>query len=310
MPRHFLSMFDLARDELFALLDRTAELKRRRRQGLREESLAGRSVALVFEKSSTRTRVSFEVGVYDLGGHPLFLSSRDMQLGRGESIEDTARVLSSYVDGVVIRTYGQERIEEFARHSSVSVINALTDSEHPCQIVSDLFTITEAGLDLPAIKLAYFGDGNNVANSLVAAAGIVGFTIYVATPPGFEPDPEVIERARAAGCREIVVTDDPALAARSADVIYTDVWVSMGDDEGKAALKERFVPYQVNASLLALAKPHALVMHCLPAHRGEEITADVMEAASKTIFTQAENRLHGAKAIMELFFTGSFPGGA
>jgi len=301
MLRHLLSIYDLSKREIEALIERSFYLKEQKRAGTQNTALSGKTAALVFEKRSTRTRVSFETALYDLGARAVFINTRDTQMGRGETIADTARVLSSYLDGVIIRTYGQERIEEFAAHSTVPVINALTDLEHPCQIVSDLFSIKEAGVDVERMKLAYLGDGNNMANTLLGAAAIMGFNLAIATPKGFEPDPGVVSKAGSRASGEISVVSDPVEAAREADVLYTDVWVSMGQDEGKRDALEPFRPFQLNKSLLSIAKPGALVMHCLPAHRGEEIAAEVVESPNSIIFTQAENRLHSGKAILERF---------
>lgn len=301
MARHFLSIRDITPEELNRLIERTGELKAGKLTGHPTQALAGKTVGMIFEKQSTRTRTSFEVGIYDLGAHAVLLNPRDTQLGRGETIADTARVLSSYLDGVIIRTSGQERIEEFARHSRVPVINALTDLEHPCQIVSDLFSIREAGVDIAAMKLAYLGDGNNMANTFIGAASLAGFELAIASPEGFEPSPECLEGA---GDARVLVTNDPVEAARGADVLYTDVWVSMGQDEAKKDALEPFRPFQLNDALLAVARPRALVMHCLPAHRGEEITPELADGPHSIIFTQAENRLHSGKAIMEMFLSG------
>jgi ornithine carbamoyltransferase len=301
MPRHLLSIFDLDKKDIEFLIQRALKLKAFRKKGTVNETLKGKYVGMIFEKLSTRTRISFEVGTIDLGGNVIYMSSRDMQLGRGETIADTARVLSSYVDGVIIRTYGQERAEELARHSSISVINALTDLEHPCQIVSDLFTIKERGVDIKKMKLVYIGDGNNVANSLIGAAAILGFHLCLVTPKGYEPSAKILSAARAYNYGTIEVMNDPTKGAKGADILYTDVWVSMGQEGEVRERLKSFEPYQVNEKLLSFAKPDVLVMHCLPAHRGEEITDEVVDGPNSIVFEQAENRLHVGKAILEMF---------
>lgn len=300
MSRHFLSIFDLSRGEFAALLNRASELKSEKKSGADHKTLAGKSIALIFEKLSTRTRVSFEVGINDLGGHVLYMNPSDMQLGRGETIEDTARILSLYLDGAIIRTFEQERINIFAEHAGVPVINALTDLEHPTQIVSDLFTVAEKGIDLQNFKLAYIGDGNNIVNSLIAAAGVLGFKLSAAVPEGYEPDAGIVDKARKLG-GEVQIVNDPFEAASRSDVLYTDVWVSMGQEEESSKRNGLFKPYQINTRLLEAANEGAYVMHCLPAHRGEEITQEVLEGPSSIVLEQAENKLHVGKAILEMF---------
>ncbi len=304
MPRHFLRISDLTKKELESLFKRTAKLKAEKKSGRMRPSLKGKSIGLVFEKLSTRTRVSFEVAISDLGANSLYLNPNDLQLGRGETISDTSKILSTYLDGVILRTYEQERLEEFARSAGVPVINALTDLEHPTQIVSDLFTIKEMGLDLGKMKFAYIGDGNNVANSFMGAAAILGFRLSIATPRGYEPDTCSLSVKGPLGKAEIEILNDPAKAAAGADVLYTDVWVSMGQEKDAAKRKKIFRPYQINSELLSHAKKRVFVMHCLPAHRGEEITNEVADGPNSIIFEQAENKLHAGKAILEMFMKG------
>lgn len=299
MGKNFLSIFDFNKQEINNILERTEQLKNEKKQHLTNNSLKGYSVGLIFEKLSTRTRVSFEVAVADLGAHPVYLNPRDMQLGRGETIEDTAKVLSSYLDAVIIRTYGQERIEEFARHSTVPVINGLTDLEHPTQILSDIYTIKENGIDIENFKFAYFGDGNNITNSFIAISSILGFDISIAVPKGYEPDKNILGKSKKSGKSKIEITNNPELAAEGADVLYTDVWVSMGQEEEKNNELNVFKPFQLNSELLSRSGRNSIVMHCLPAHRGEEITADVMDSAKSVVIDQAENKLHSGKAILE-----------
>ena len=301
MPRHFLRISDLSKKELGSLFKRASKLKAEKKSGRVRPSLKGKSVGLVFEKLSTRTRVSFEVAINDLGANSLYLNPNDLQLGRGETIADTAKILSSYLDGVILRTYEQERLEEFVRSASVPVINALTDLEHPTQIVSDLFTIKEMGLDPGKMKLAYIGDGNNIANSFIGAAGILGFRLSIATPEGYEPDMKALDDSGYLNKADIEISNDPVKAASRADVLYTDVWVSMGQEKDTAKRKKIFKPYQINRGLLSHAKKSAFVMHCLPAHRGEEITNEVADGPNSIIFEQAENKLHAGKAILEMF---------
>jgi len=297
VKRDFLTVWDLSSGELNSLLERAIALKKGRDAS--KCPLIGRSVGLLFEKSSTRTRVSFEAGIYQLGGQPVYMSTREIQLGRGETVEDTARTLSRYLSAVALRTYRHERVEQFARSASVPVINALTDLHHPCQAVADLMTILEKKGGLQGMRLAYIGDGNNVANSLIEAASRAGMELTVACPEGFEPDADVLGRAKGAASADIIVLRDPREAAGRADIIYTDVWVSMGMEDEAPERKRKFKGYQVNSALLSCAKPDAIVMHCLPAHRGEEITDEVMDGPRSAVFDQAENRLHAQKALLE-----------
>jgi ornithine carbamoyltransferase len=301
MPRHLLSIFDLSKKDFKTLFKRTAQLKKEKKSGKSHEALKRKSIGMIFEKLSTRTRVSFEGAINDLGAACLYMNPSDLQLGRGESIADTAKILSSYLDGIIIRTYEQDRIEEFAQHSTVPVINALTDLGHPTQIAADLFTIVEAGKKLNKIKLAYVGDGNNIVNSFIGAASTLGFDLSIATPKGYEPDSEFLKKAKEKGNGSIEVVNDPKIAVENADVLYTDVWVSMGQEKETKKKQKIFKPFQINNDLLSLANPGAIVMHCLPAHKGEEITEDVLEGPNSVVYEQAENKLHMGKAILEMF---------
>jgi ornithine carbamoyltransferase len=305
MTAHFLSVTSLSPQELVAVLDRADELKAA--PGPRQD-LRGRSVGLIFEKPSTRTRVSFDVAVHELGGHPVVLNAGDLQLGRGETIEDTARVLSRYLSALVVRTFAQERLERLAAAGSIPVVNALSDAAHPCQALADLQTVREAKGDLAGVRLAYLGDGNNVAHSLLEAGAMTGMHVAVATPPGFEPAADVVAEARrlaAAGGGSVTVTGDPREAAEDADVVYTDVWASMGQEEEHAARLARFRGYQVDRDVLGVAHPDAVVLHCLPAHRGEEIAADVIDGPRSRVWDQAENRLHAQKALLLHLLAGA-----
>ncbi len=301
MARHFLSIFDLSKKDFQMLFKRAAELKAKKKSGKSHETLKRKSIGMIFEKLSTRTRASFEVAINDLGANVLYMNPSDMQLGRGESIADTAKILSSYLDGVIIRTYEQDRIEEFAKHSSVPVINALTDLGHPTQIVSDLFSIVEQGKKLNKIKLTYVGDGNNIVNSFIGAASILGINLSIATPKGYEPDKNVLKKARENGGGTIEIINDPNKAASNADVLYTDVWVSMGQEKEAKKKQKIFQPFQINEKMLSNADSDVLVMHCLPAHKGEEITEEALEGPNSIVYEQAENKLHMGKAILEMF---------
>ncbi|MCX7988497.1 MAG: ornithine carbamoyltransferase [Thermodesulfovibrio sp.] len=294
MKKDYLRVFDLSKDNFIFLINRAIELK-----SIKDYSkapLIGRSIGMIFEKPSTRTRVSFEVAVYQLGGHPVYLSPRELQLSRGETIKDTAQVLSRYLDAIVIRTFSHSTIEEFARWSQVPVINALTNEHHPCQAMADMMTILEKKGKTEGIKIAYIGDGNNVANSLIEASALTRAKINIATPKGFEPLKDSVEKAKT--LTEVTLLNDPYEAVIDADVIYTDVWLSMGE-EGNNEKKEKFKNFQINSKLLKRAKPDAIVMHCLPAHRGEEITDEVLDGTQSVVLDQAENRLYTEKAILE-----------
>ena len=298
MNKDFLALSQFSKTELDAIFALTRELKEKQKRGIEHHLLKGKSVALIFEKSSTRTRVSFEVGVYQLGGQPLFISSATSQMGRGEPIRDTARTISRYCDGVMIRTYGQEIVEEFARYASVPVINGLTDLCHPCQVMADLFTVIEHRGSYQGLKFAWVGDGNNMANTWIEAAAIFGFDLTLACPLGYEPDARVLAWAQEKATSRIILTRDPKEAARDADVLNTDVWASMGQEAEQKVREKAFAGFQLNEALLDEAKGNCMVLHCLPAHRGEEITDDVIEGPHSAVWDEAENRLHVQKAIM------------
>ncbi len=304
MPRHFLRLTDYSRADLLGILDLGRELKDRLRRGEPHQVLGGKTLAMLFEKSSTRTRVSFEVGMFQLGGHALFLSPRDTQIGRGEPVKDTARVLSRYVDAIMVRTFGQDVLEELARWSSVPVINGLTDLLHPCQVMADLLTVLERRGDLDGLRVAWVGDGNNMAHSWINAARVLGFRLRLACPEGFDPDPSVLGPALEAGA-DVEVVRDPSDAARDAHVVTTDVWASMGQEEEKEARARAFAGYTVDAAVMACAAPDAIFLHCLPAHRGEEVTEDVLEGPSSAVWDEAENRLHVQKAILVRLIRGA-----
>jgi ornithine carbamoyltransferase len=299
--RHLLAVHDLTREDVQALFREAAALKAMRRRALATQRLSGKTLGLFFEKPSTRTRVSFEAGMNQLGGQSLFLSVTDIQMRRGESVADTARVLSRYLDGLVIRSYAHSTVEEWARYATIPVINGLTELHHPCQVLSDLFTIREKKRRLKGVKIAYVGDGNNVANSLIEGVALMGMAISVACPSGYEPEASIVEwatgRARRTGA-SIEILRDPSVAVKGADVLYTDVWTSMGQEKEEAHRLEIFGPYQLNERLLAAAQPDAIVMHCLPAHRGQEITTGALDGPHSVVLDQAENRLHVQKAIL------------
>jgi ornithine carbamoyltransferase len=301
--KHLISLHDLNIDEFEQIFRLSEKLKRQLKEGVPHQLLKGKTLGMIFTKSSTRTRVSFETGMYQMGGYPLFLSANDIQLGRGETIYDTAQVLSRYVDGIMIRTYAHNDVIELAQYGTIPVINGLTDIMHPCQILADLFTINEHKGMLKGLKLAYIGDGNNIANTLLHGCAKVGMHISVASPEGYECDrqivAEAIEDAKETGA-EIELTNDPQKAIKDADVVYTDTWVSMGQEAEKQQRIEVFMPYQVDGKLFSLAKEDAVFLHCLPAYRGFEVTEDVIDGPQSLIFDEAENRLHVQKAIMAL----------
>jgi len=303
MKRDLLTILDLSREEIEGLLARARVLKSWHRQGRRHTPLAGKTLAMIFDKPSTRTRVSFEAGMAQLGGTSIYLAPGQTQMARNEPIPDTARVLSRYVNGVVIRTFAQETVEELARHADIPVINGLTDTHHPCQVLSDLMTVREHFQDLAHLKVAWVGDGNNMANTWITAALHLDFVLYLACTQGYEPDTALLQQAQKTGKR-VYLTQDPRAAVADVQVINTDVWASMGQEEEAAARREIFRPYQVNSDLLKLARPEAIVLHCLPAHRGEEITAAVLDGPQSAAWDQAENRLHFQKALLEWLLGG------
>ena len=294
--KHLLKLSDLTKEEISDILDLADEVKAKQKNGEIYEPLKGKTLGMIFQKSSTRTRVSFEVGMYQLGGNALFLSSRDLQIGRGEPVEDTARVLSRYLDGIMIRTFDQAEVEALAEYGSIPIINGLTDYAHPCQVLADLQTIREYKGSLEGKKLCFIGDGNNMANSLIAGCIKMGMEVAIACPKDYQPDSELMKWAYETG--RFTCTEDVLKAAKDADAVYTDVWASMGQEGEAEKRMKAFKGYQVNAEVMAAAKSDAMVMHCLPAHRGEEITSDVIEAHANEIFDEAENRLHAQKAVM------------
>ncbi|TAN44673.1 MAG: ornithine carbamoyltransferase [Nitrospirae bacterium] len=301
MKRDFLTIFDVLPDEFTGLIKRAIDLKSGK--DANKCPLIGKSVGLFFEKPSTRTRVSFEVGIYQLGGQTIYMNPKEIQLGRGETIADTAKVLSRYLSAIVLRTYTHSAVVDFAKHAAVPVINGLSDMHHPCQALADLMTILEKKGRLEGVRMAFIGDGNNVANSLIEAAAFTGIELAIACPEGFEPNAEIIDYARGKYKSNITVVRRPEEAAGMADVIYTDVWVSMGQEEGAEKKKEKFRNYQINSGLLKHAKEDATILHCLPAYRGSEITDEVMDGPHSAVFDQAENRLHTEKALLEFLIT-------
>lgn len=294
--KHLLKLLDLSTDEIIDILNLADQLKYEQKNGIKHHYLEGKTLGMIFQKSSTRTRVSFETGMYQLGGQALFLSPRDLQIGRGEPVQDTARVLSRYIDGIMIRTFEQKEVEDLAKYGSIPVINGLTDFCHPCQVLADLMTIKEFKGKLKGLKLTFIGDGNNMANSLIVGGLKMGMKVAIGCPKGYEPDKQVLEFAK--GNPDLLITDDIFEAAKGADAIYTDVWSSMGMEAEIEERKRIFKDYQINKELMSVTNPGCLVLHCLPAHRGEEITDDVFEAHANEIFEEAENRLHAQKAVM------------
>ena len=297
MKKDLLKLLDLSKEDILKILNTADQLKFSQKHGIAHDKLKGKTLAMIFEKNSTRTRVSFETGMFQLGGHALFLSSKESQIGRGEPVEDTARVLLRYCDGIMIRTFAQEEVETLAAHANIPVINGLTDFCHPCQVLADLMTVREHKAVLEGLKMCYIGDGNNMANSLIVGGLKVGMSVSAACPEGYRPPQEILEFAAGYGDK-FELTDSPLKAAKDADVVITDVWTSMGQEEERAAREAAFKGYCVDGGLMAQAKPDAMVQHCLPAHRGEEITAEVFEANAQYIFEEAENRLHAQKAVM------------
>ena len=294
--KHLLKLSDLTAEEIVGILNLADQLKYEKKNGIEHHLLKGKTLGMIFQKSSTRTRVSFEVGMYELGGNALFLSSRDLQIGRGEPIQDTARVLSRYLDGIMIRTFDQAEVEALAEYGSISIINGLTDYSHPCQVLADLMTIREYKHSFKGLKLCFIGDGNNMANSLIVGCIKMGMSVAIACPDDYKPDAAIMKWAVENG--EFLCTSDVLDAAKDADVLYTDVWASMGQEEESESRKKAFNGYQINDAVMAVAKPDAIVQHCLPAHREEEITDKVFEAHAAEIFDEAENRLHAQKAVL------------
>ena len=294
--KHLLKLADLSTEEIYGILNLADQLKYERKNNIPHPHLQGKKLGMIFSKSSTRTRVSFEVGMTELGGHALFLSDRDLQIGRGEPIKDTIRVLSRYLDGIMIRTFAQQDVEDLAKYGSIPIINGLTDYCHPCQVLADLMTIREYKGSLKGLKLCFVGDGNNMANSLIVGGIKVGMEVAIACPDNYRPDEQIVRWAKENGT--LTVTSDLKGAAANADVLYTDVWASMGQESEKAVREKAFARYCIDAELMKVAKPDAMVLHCLPAHRGEEITEEVLEAHAEEIFDEAENRLHAQKAVL------------
>ena len=297
MKKDLLKMADLSQAELFEILDLAAKLKYEKKNGIEHHILKGQSLGMIFQKSSTRTRVSFETGIYQLGGQALFLSPRDLQIGRGDPLKDTARVLSRYLDGIMIRTFAQQEVEDLAEYASIPIINGLTDYCHPCQVLADLLTIREFKGGFDGLKMTYIGDGNNMANSLIVGGLLAGMKVSIACPKTHQPDEKVLDFTKNYG-NMFMMTENILEAAQNSDVLFTDVWASMGQEDEAAERRRIFTGYQINAEVMDAANKGAMVQHCLPAHRGEEITEDVFEAHADEIFEEAENRLHAQKAVM------------
>lgn len=304
MKKDLLKLLDLSSGEIIEILDVADKLKAEQKAGIKHDFPQGKTLAMIFEKNSTRTRVSFETGIYQLGGQGIFLSSAESQLGRGEPIEDTARVLSRYCDCIMIRTFGQDRVEELAKYASIPVINGLTDFAHPCQVLADLQTIREHKGKLSGLKACYIGDGNNMANSIIVGCMKCGMDVSIACPSAYAPDKQILDFAESVVNCKFTMTENIIEAAKGADVIFTDVWSSMGMESEKKQREEDFRGYQINDEVMFVANPGCMVMHCLPAHRGEEITAEVFEAHADEIFDEAENRLHAQKAVMYILMKG------
>ena len=304
MKKDLLCVGDLQHDDFKLLFERARILKDLQKRGIQHAPLIGKTLGMIFYKSSTRTRLSFEVGMYQLGGLAIFLSNRDIQLGRGETVQDTARIMSRYIDGIMIRTFAQESVEIFAGHAAIPVINGLTDLYHPCQILSDLFTIIEKKGSYQGLTITYIGDGNNIANTWIDAATRLPIRLRLACPEGYEPDRAILTRGQKEALSGVTLYRDPAEAAEGADILYTDVWTSMGQEDEREVRLRIFQKYQINEAILGRARKDAIVMHCLPAHRGEEITAEVIDGPQSVVVDQAENRLHVQKAIMEILMGG------
>ena len=300
MKKDLLKLLDLSKEDIIKILNTADQLKYNQKHGIVHDYLKGKTLAMIFEKNSTRTRVSFEAGMFQLGGHALFLSGKESQIGRGEPVEDTARVLDRYCDGIMIRTFAQEEVENLARYTTIPIINGLTDFCHPCQVLADLMTVREHKAILEGLKMCYIGDGNNMANSLIVGGLKCGMEVSVACPEGYDPDQRVLDFAKSDPSYKFSLVRTPQEAAVGADVVFTDVWASMGQEQEKAIREKAFAGYQVNEELMALTNPECMVQHCLPAHRGEEITAEVFEAHANEIFDESENRLHAQKAVMYL----------